>query len=160
MFCDPGTAGRSFVPTVQKTPCLCQKSSCMIRSVSAAAAIHCYTTHQHYSNASKLMGQVVQMAFWWMLIHRNLYRCQWWVEVWTPASSREPMWSVQNPSSPPPPPEPLYSTDCSIGIWLGNVKSEIFNFCSCSYMLSSSSSESNFNDCWKHQARRLLPFCV
>lgn len=160
MFCDPGTAGRSFVLTVQKTLCPCQMSSCTIQSVSAAPAIHCYTTHRHYSNASRLMGQAVQMAFWWMSIHRNLYHCQWWVEVWTAASSRELTWSVQNLSSPLPPLEPLYSTDCLIGIWLGNM-SEIFNFCSWFYnVLSSSSNELNFNDCWKHQARRLLPFCV
>lgn len=121
MFCDPGTAGRSFVLTVQKTLCPCQMSSCTIQSVSAATAIHCYTT-RHYSNASRLTDQAVQMAFWWMSIHQNLYHCQWWVEVWTAASSRELMWSVQNLLSPLPPLEPLYSTDCFIGIWLGNIR--------------------------------------
>jgi hypothetical protein len=119
MFCDPGTAVRSSVPTVQKTLCPCQTSSSMILSASAAPAIHSYTTHRHYSNANRLMDQAVQMAFWWMSSHRNLYHCQWWLEVWTAASSREMTWSVRKLSSLLPPLEPLYGADCFIGIWLG-----------------------------------------
>lgn len=64
MFFDAGTVGRSFVPTVRRTLCLCQMSSCMIQFVSAAAASRCCTMRRHYSSASRLLERAVPMAFW------------------------------------------------------------------------------------------------